>query len=70
MSEENQKQSENQSQASSDNQTGASDENTAPKPQAVESSPKPRPEPSWGIEKFSKREAPSSRTFEKRDKKE
>lgn len=49
MSEENQ--SGNQSQASSESQTGTSNENTTPKLQAVESQPKP--EPSYGIEKFS-----------------
>ncbi|MCY3780803.1 MAG: hypothetical protein OXG78_10885 [Chloroflexi bacterium] len=49
MSEENQ--GDNQPQASSDNQAGASTDNSPPSPQAVETSPKP--EPSYGIEKFS-----------------
>jgi len=42
-------QSENQSQELSDNQTSPSYENTPPKLQAVETSPKP--EPSYGVEK-------------------
>ena len=51
MSEDNQNQSGNQSQVSSDNQTGASSENSPPKPQAIELTP--RPEPSYGVEEFS-----------------
>ena len=51
MSEDNQNQSENQPQDSSDNHSGANIENTPPTIQAVE--PKPKPEPSYGIEKFS-----------------
>lgn len=62
-----QNQSGNQSQVSSDNQTNSSNETTPPKPQAVE--PKPKPEPSFGIEKFSDPKVPSH-TFEKRDKTE
>ena len=49
MSEDDQNHSGNQSQASSDDQASANIENTPPKLQAVELTPKPRPEPSFGI---------------------
>lgn len=61
MSEESQNQSENQPQVSSDNQTAASNENTPPKLQAVE--PTPKPEPSFGTIDFS--EEMSTLTLEK-----
>lgn len=60
MSEESQNQNENKLQKSSGNQTVASSENTPPKLQAVE--PTPKPEPSYGSIDFS--EDSPSLTFE------